>query len=182
MPELAPAARSAEVPPPRFGRRVRKLLYALIACVVLSVVLVRSFGLWSARSAAARTPEQTVDAFYEALHQGNAALALSLLGPDALVFEMGKVDRSRREYAAVHLPADMAIAARGQRELLSRHSTSAGDLYWVMSTYRETLPASADAPGWQATLAETVALRSAGGAWQIEHLHWSADPSLPPKP
>lgn len=140
----------------------------------VGALLVRWFG--DATPGETRSPEQTVDAFYAALQANDAALALSVLTPDATVFELGKIDRSRRDYAANHLPADIAIATRGKRELLSRRRGEGGDLRWVASTYRETGRSDATQSN---VLAETAILRQAGDRWQIVHLHWSIDAPAP---
>jgi hypothetical protein len=105
-------------------------------------------------------PEQTVDAFYAALQSENAASGLSLLSHDAIIFEMEKSDRWRREYAASHLPGDMEIAARTRRELISRTSEGIGDTRWVLSTYREIeSEATTVRPS---TVTETVILQHLG--------------------
>jgi ketosteroid isomerase-like protein len=123
-----------------------------------------------------RTPEQVVDRFHDALQARDATLALSLLSGDAVVCEMGKSDRSRRDYAALHLPNDMAIASRGGREQVSRETGGSGDTQWVVTSYRETVEQADKAP--PATIAETAILRRIGDGWQIVHLHWSSDQPL----
>lgn len=166
--------------PARSGRpRARRLRARALLCAATigaSALLVQSCGSSSAPSNDARTPEQVVDGFYTALAARNAALALSLLASDVVVFEMGTVDRSRRDYAAVHLPTDMDIASRTGRELLSRQSGAVGDARWVASQYRETPSGEAPSGAPEArstTLSETIILRRAGDSWQIAHLHWS---------
>lgn len=130
-----------------------------------------------------RSPEETVDAYYQALRDQNPALALSLLSREVQVFEHGRLNRSREDYAAAHLPTDLDSAKRITRELLSRRSGGAGDLYWVSSTYREQQMLEDGEKDSNAT--ETVLLRRRGETWQIVHIHFSADREivlLPPKP
>ena len=84
-----------------------------------------------------RSPEEIVDAYYQALRDQKPALALSLLSREVQVFEHGRLNRSRRDYAAAHLPTDLDSAKRITRELLSRRSGGSGDFHWVASNYRE---------------------------------------------
>jgi ketosteroid isomerase-like protein len=156
----------------------RKYVYALVLLVALGAVLVKGFGWLRAPTTDSRTPEQVVDAFFGGLQAGNAALTLSLLSPDVEVFEMGMIDRSRRDYASNHLPADMSIAAYTQRELVSRRSGGSGDTRWVVSTYR--LIENKGGETSTMTMAETALLRQAADSWQIAHLHWSLDATPPP--
>jgi hypothetical protein len=161
---------------PAIRKQSPRIVFGVQIALAIAALLVRVVSGGPASDPAARTPEQTVDAFYSALQANNAAQALSLLSPDATVFELGKVDRSRKDYAAVHLPADLEIASRGRRELLSRRKGDVGDARWVSSTYREF--GRLDAPQG-ALLTETVILRATGGNWQIVHLHWSFDAPAP---
>lgn len=161
---------------PAIRTNIPRIVFGALVFAAAAALLLRWFGQAPERAVATRTPEQTVDAFYAALQTNNAALALSLLSPDAIVFELGKIDRSRKDYAATHLPADIEIASRGRRELLSRRRGDFGDARWVASTYREF----GRTDGTQSNLlAETVILRQAGDAWQIVHLHWSIDATPP---
>lgn len=111
-----------------------------------------------------------MDAFHSALRAGDRALALSLLSPDVLVFEMGMVDVSREAYAATHLQADIEAAGQFRRQLLSRQSGGAGDSRWMLSTYCLSTNENDPAP---LTVVETIILRRTRTTWHIEHLHWS---------
>ena len=149
-------------------------LRAGVLCAALTVAF--QSGCSEPSAAVSRTPEQVIDAFYAELQSGNAAAALSLLSRDALIVEMGKTDRMRRDYATTHLPGDIEIAARARRELVSRRVGGAGDTRWVASTYRE-LDTRSDAK--PTTVGETAVLRQVADRWQIVHLHWSNDTAQP---
>jgi ketosteroid isomerase-like protein len=162
---------------PAARRRVGAAAIAALVVATAALAALLAVGGGPAGNAPSRTPEETVDAFHEALRGADAAMALSLLGPDATVFELGRADASRRDYAAVHLSNDMTLAAAGRRELLSRRRGELGAGHWVMSTYRWTEQGAAAKPA--TTLAETVVLRRDGGHWKIVHLHWSVDGAGP---
>jgi ketosteroid isomerase-like protein len=137
---------------------------------VFVVLLAALFVGLSATAAEVLTPEQTVELFHNALRSGDRALALSLLSPDVLVFEMGMIDASRDAYAAKHLQADIEAAGEMRRELLSRRSGGPGDSRWLLSTYRLRTNESDPAP---LTVVETIILQRTGTTWHIIHLHWS---------
>jgi ketosteroid isomerase-like protein len=159
------------------GRRVALLVLVVIAICTSGVAL---NGRWFDGDAVTSSPEQAVEAFHDALRNGNAAMALSMLAPDATVFELGQADASRRDYAAVHLSNDMRLAARARRELLARQRGETGDARWITSAYRWVEQGEDAKP--PTTLAETVILRRAGDRWQIVHFHWSFDASQPVVP
>jgi ketosteroid isomerase-like protein len=175
---MAAASGPTDAPAPR--RRAGRLAFAALALATAALAALLATGGGPAGSEPSRTPEQTVDAFHDALRGADAAMALSLLGPDATVFELGRTDASRRDYAALHLSNDMKLAAGGRRELLSRKRGELGAGHWVMSTYRWTGQGEAAKPA--TTLAETVVLRRDGGQWKIVHVHWSVDGAGPANP
>src|SRR5687768_6711037 len=61
-------------------------------------------------TAAAQAAAATVDAFHAALRRGDTRAASDLLTDDALVFEEGRAERSKAQYAARHLGADAAFS------------------------------------------------------------------------
>jgi len=146
---------------------------ALIRIAMLAVLAAATSACSDSSGAPVRGPEETVDAYYQALRDQKPALALSLLGREVQVFEHGRLNRSRQDYAAAHLPTDLDSAKRITRELLSRRSGGSGDFHWVASNFREQEMLEDGESGSNAT--ETVLLRRRGGAWQIVHIHFSAD-------
>jgi limonene-1,2-epoxide hydrolase len=126
----------------------------------------------TADGAAARQALAIVEKFHKALHDGDQSAALELLAPQLRVYESGHVEASRDEYAASHLPADIAFLQTARVTLKSRHAWSAGDSAWVLSesqtdTERKGRPVS------QASL-ETLLLVKTAQGWRIAHIHWSS--------
>ncbi len=120
----------------------------------------------------AATPVATVDAFHTALTSGNTRCALDLLAEDVLIFESGRVERSRAEYASHHLAADAAYSAAVQRTLVSRSHGEAGDAAWVTSV--ETVAGTYRGRSINSRSVETMLLRKTTGQWRIAHIHWSS--------
>jgi ketosteroid isomerase-like protein len=116
-------------------------------------------------------PGQIVDAFHYALKAGKRDIALGFLAADALVFEEGRMNRSRSDYARRDLGQDIDFAATTKLTVSRRDIKVAGDVAWVLSQnhieghYRDR-PVDLVAD-------ETVLLRRTAGKWRIVHMHWS---------
>jgi ketosteroid isomerase-like protein len=115
---------------------------------------------------------RTVDAFHAALARGDTAAAAALLVDDALVFEHGRAERSRAEYAGHHLPGDAAYAQATRHETTRRSGRVAGDLAYVVSEGRTT-GRFRDKDVDQVSV-ETMVLTRVGDDWKIMHVHWSS--------
>jgi len=119
-----------------------------------------------------REAATVVDAFHQALQSGDKVAALASLAPDALVYESGRVERDKAEYASHHLSADAAFAAATKRSVTRRSGHAAGNMAWIASeaktsgTYRDRAINSLST--------ETMVLRRTGDEWQIVHIHWSS--------
>lgn len=119
-----------------------------------------------------RDAATVVDAFHRALQSGDKAAALASLAPNALVYEGGRVERDKAEYASHHLSADAAFAAATKRIVTRQSGAAIGDMAWIASeaktsgTYRDRAINSLST--------ETMVLRRTGDAWQIVHIHWSS--------
>ena len=113
-----------------------------------------------------------VDAFHQALQSGDKAAALASLAPDALVYESGRIERDKAEYASHHLSADAAFATATKRSVTRRSGHATGNMAWIASeaktsgTYRDRKINSLST--------ETMVLRRTGDAWQSVHIHWSS--------
>ncbi|HET9460206.1 MAG TPA: nuclear transport factor 2 family protein [Sphingomicrobium sp.] len=119
----------------------------------------------------ARAAAAVVDAFHAALRSGDTDAALAMLADDVLIFEGGKVERSKPEYAAHHLAADAAFSKAVSSVLTERTAGASGNIAWVASEGRtrgEYRGRTIDR-----TSAETMILRRAGDGWKIIHIHWS---------
>lgn len=126
----------------------------------------------SARDAAA-----AVDTFHAALRRGDEKAALALVADDALVFEEGRAERSKAEYAARHAAADAAFSKAVPSVRSRRTGHAAGDLAWIASESRTK--GSFNGRPVDRIMVETMVLRrDSAGAWKIVHIHWSsAEPS-----
>lgn len=125
--------------------------------------------------AAAQTqvPSEVVDAFHFALKAGDRRKALEQLTADVLIFEQGRIERSRTEYARKHLAEDIGFASVTQRTVSRRSVKIQANIAWVTSVNRargkfknRNVDFSTD---------ETMILTRVGGKWRITHIHWSFD-------
>jgi ketosteroid isomerase-like protein len=116
--------------------------------------------------------DSTVDAFHAALSRGDAKAAEALLADDALIFEEGGAERSKAEYAAQHLPADIAFSQLVAPSLTRRSGAVEGALAWVSSEGR--ISGTYKGKAIDRATTETMILRRVGSEWKIVHIHWSS--------
>ena len=142
-------------------------------------VLALSLAALASPVASQQIPTEVVDAFHAALTRQDTAGALSLLARDLVVYEFGLVDPTLEAYAFQHLPLDMNFAAATTWNLDSRRMGGSGDDRWVLSTYRVT---GTDAAGQaiNSIYLETILLTRSGGAFRINHIHWSQPTATTP--
>lgn len=124
-------------------------------------------------TAQGQAPSEVVDAFHFALKAGDRRKALEVLASDITIFEQGRVDRSRTEYAKGHLADDMAFAAATQRSVSRRSARLMGNAAWVMSINRNRGKFNNRPVDF--TTDETMILTRVAGKWRIVHIHWSFD-------
>jgi ketosteroid isomerase-like protein len=113
-----------------------------------------------------------VEGFERALADGDRDTALALLAPDLRVFESGHAERSRDEYAASHLDADIAYLKTARSALKSRTVHMSSDSALVLSE-TEVRSERNGKPTTRAVL-ETLLLRRTTEGWRITHIHWSS--------
>lgn len=127
-----------------------------------------------------KAAEDVVDAFHTALKASDTEAALALLADDVLIYEGGGAEKSKAEYAAHHLEADMAFLKGVQQSVVAHSAQAHGDVAWVMNqgkttgTYKDKSIDSAST--------ETMVLRRIDGAWKIVHIHWSSAEAKPKAP
>jgi ketosteroid isomerase-like protein len=126
---------------------------------------------------AAREAAAAVDAFHAALRRGDPTAALALVAEEALVFEEGRAERSKAEYAARHAAADAAFSKAVPSVRSRRTGHAAADLAWIASESRSK--GSFNGRPVDRIMVESMVLRrDKGGRWKIVHIHWSsAEPS-----
>lgn len=113
-----------------------------------------------------------VDRFGKALADGDRTAALAQLAPDLVVFESGHAERSRDEYAASHLDADIAFLKTATAHQTARRASAGKDSALVLSE-SEVRSVRDGKTTTRATL-ETLVLRKRDGRWLITHIHWSS--------
>lgn len=113
-----------------------------------------------------------VERFEQALAAGDRDTALAQLAPDLVVFESGHAERSRDEYAASHLDADIAFLKTATTRQTARRASADTDSALVLSE-SEVRSERNGKTTTRATL-ETLVLRRRDGRWQITHIHWSS--------
>ena len=126
----------------------------------------------SALSVSAQSAAATVDAFHAALGRGDTGAAAALLADNALIFEEGRVERTKAEYVAHHLAADAAFSKVVSSAVARRAGGSNGPLAWIATEGRTTGAYKGRTIDQLTT--ETVILRRAGATWKIVHIHWSS--------
>ncbi|MDB5972161.1 MAG: Cytochrome c family protein [Hydrocarboniphaga sp.] len=127
----------------------------------------------AAETPGARSAQDAVNAFTTALKTGDAAGAALWLAPDVVIYEGGEVERSRSEYQAHHLAADIAFMKTSEIQILKRDGGESGDTAWVNT---ETRVRGKSSKGRDIDLlsTETALLRRTAQGWRIVHLHWSS--------
>ena len=120
----------------------------------------------------AQDARDTVTAFHGALHAGQKDKALALMSPGVLIYESGYVERSREEYAAHHLGADMEFAKATTRKVLKHMVKESGDMALVVEETETTGNYKGKDVASFGT--ETVLLERKDGKWTIAHVHWSS--------
>lgn len=123
-------------------------------------------------AAEAGTPADTVEAFHQAIDQGDADGALLFMGSEATVFEQGFVSATRADYAKEALPDAIRFAKVTHREVIRQEAWQNDNIAWVLVTTMTTGDIEGRKIALQGT--ETVLLRKDGPAWKITHLHDSA--------
>lgn len=119
-------------------------------------------------------PETIVDAFAAALRAGDARAVETLMAPNVIIAESGSVERSFAEYAAEHLPADIAFSAAVQSTTQQRDVIATGDAATVIS--RGEVRGQFEGRAIHSQTMETMELRRTNGVWRIVHIHWSSSP------
>ncbi|MEO7179166.1 MAG: nuclear transport factor 2 family protein [Allosphingosinicella sp.] len=125
----------------------------------------------------ARAAAAAVDAFHAALSRGDAEAALALMADDALIFEDGRVERTKAEYAGHHAAADAAFSKATSSKRLNRTVRATADLAWIATESRTS--GRFRGQDVDRMMVETMVLRRDRAGWRIVHIHWSsAAPSV----
>ena len=117
-------------------------------------------------------PVGAAQALHDALSDGDAARVQGLLDSKVMIMEGGNVERSLKEYAGHHLPADLKFMKGVTYKLERQTGDSSGDLAWVAS--EATLAGSNDGKPMALISTETLVLKNVGGRWKVVHIHGSS--------
>jgi len=121
---------------------------------------------------AAKAAAATVDRFFAALSAGDLDRAGAELDPDVIILESGGAERSAAEYLGGHAISDAQFLKTAEPRPGHRTARASGDFAWVASD--NDLIIRQDGKPMTIATAETMVLRSRGGAWKIVHIHWSS--------
>jgi mono/diheme cytochrome c family protein/ketosteroid isomerase-like protein len=132
---------------------------------------VHADGTEHTHTAPANGPIGAAQALHDALSDGDAARVQGLLDSKVMIMEGGNVERSLKEYAGHHLPADLKFMKGVTYKLERQTGDSSGDLAWVAS---EATLASSDGKPVALISTETLVLKNVGGRWKVVHIHWSS--------
>lgn len=120
----------------------------------------------------ARAAGDVVDAFHAALGKGDTKAASALLAEDALIYESGRAERGKAEYAAHHLAADAVFARAVSRTVTRRAGRADGRNAWIASD--STMRGTYKSRTINSVTVETMVLRREAAGWRIVHIHWSS--------
>ena len=121
---------------------------------------------------AASDPIATVKAFHAAVSSASADQVKALLDPKVLIMEGGNVERSRKEYASHHLPADLKFMSSIRYQLQRQTGDTVGDLAWVAS--EASLTGESGGKSVDLVSTESLVLKKTASGWKIVHIHWSS--------
>ena len=113
-----------------------------------------------------------VDAFHKALKTGDKPGALALLDDSVEIFEQGAVERSKTEYTASHLDADVAFSGATKATRTNRGGAILGNLAYITSESKIT--GSFKGKPVNSVSIETMVLHKSPAGWKILHIHWSS--------
>jgi len=151
--------------------------------IQMSMAALAMAGLWAPASAqraptaatsiaVPREAAAVVDAFHAALGRGDTGGAAALLDPNVLVYESGRAERSKAQYAAHHLSADAIFAKAIRRSVTRRSGRADGSSAWV--TTEATSKGKYKGKVIDSVGVETMVLKRIGQTWRIVHIHWSS--------
>jgi len=138
----------------------------------LLILAFAAASITAAAASSASAPREALAAFHAALVAGDKARVLELMAPDVAIYEVGRVERSRDEYASHHLGGDMEFAKTATRKVLKESERVGGNMA-VIWQETETNGTSRGKP-LHVLGTETALLEKNNGAWRIVHVHWSS--------
>jgi ketosteroid isomerase-like protein len=137
----------------------------------LIAVVVSMVGCTTPPAPNAAEVTAVVESFYSAIKKGDEAAAMSLIAPDAVFLESGRLE-TRDEYEKNHLPADIDFEGQVTGKRGPMQVTFEGNTAWVIATteYNGTF----DGSPVNFVSAQLVVLTRDSGNWRIRTIHWSS--------
>lgn len=117
-----------------------------------------------------------VESFYGAIKKGDSAGAMSVIAPDAVFLESGKLE-TRAEYEANHLPADISFEKQVDGKRHPMQVTFKDDAAWVIALTDYDGTFEGDPVNFVS--AQLVVLTRDSGSWRIRSIHWSSRQNFP---
>jgi len=112
-----------------------------------------------------------LESFYGAMKKGDPAAAMSVIAPDAVFLESGKLE-TRAEYEMNHLPADIEFESQVTGKRSPWRVTFDGNTAWVIATteYDGTF----NGTPVSFVSGQLAVLTRDSGNWLIRSIHWSS--------
>ena len=112
-----------------------------------------------------------IDKFYGAMKTGDTVTAMSVLAPDALFVEGGRLE-TRAEYEKNHLPLDIEFEKQVTGKRGPLRITVQGDTAWVIAVTE--FDGTFQGAPINLTGAQLAVLTRETGDWLIRSIHWSS--------
>jgi ketosteroid isomerase-like protein len=117
-----------------------------------------------------------IESFYGAIKKGDSAGAMSVIAPDAVFLESGKLE-TRAEYEANHLPLDIGFEKEVNGKRHPMQVTFKDDAAWVIAITDYAGTFEGDPVDFIS--AQLVVLTRDSGNWRIRSIHWSSRRNFP---
>lgn len=121
---------------------------------------------------ASEGPAGAVNAFHAAMRSGDGEATAAFLAANVMIFEGGRVERSRDEYEGGHMISDIAFVSQMSDEVTSQTEHVMGDMAMVLTESRTT--GTFREREINSISIETAILHNTGDGWKIIHLHWGS--------
>jgi ketosteroid isomerase-like protein len=115
--------------------------------------------------------QAVVEGFYGAMRKGDTAAAMSLIAPDAVFVESGRLE-TRAEYESNHLPLDIEFESKVAGKRAPLRVTFEGNTAWVIATTEYQGEFQGGPVDFVS--AQLMVLTRDSGNWRIRSIHWSS--------
>ena len=112
-----------------------------------------------------------LESFYGAMKTGDTAKAMSLIAPDAMFVEGGRLE-TRDEYEKNHLPLDIGFEKQVDCKRGEWRITVQDDTAWAIAT--TDFVGTFDGSPVDFVSAQLAVLTRDSGPWLIRSIHWSS--------